>query len=195
MTSQLESTPRKMYWSDDVRGTRLCPDCHAKLVPRPQTYLLILRHAKYTDTHLAGSDGGHFCPACPVVVLDRKQFDAYAATSSDARAGSSYLVPGLVDLSAVPEDKADLPFDELDNPLPLVMFTNLQQSPETGDPALVSGSPAPSSSWPARRQARTASSSRPSARAGCPCGPPGNSLATIVFRPANEERVAAPPHL
>ena len=141
MTSQLESTPRKMYWSDDVRGTRLCPDCHAKLVPRPQTYLLILRHAKYTATHLAGSAGGHFCPACPVVVLDRKQFDDYAATSSDARAGSSYLAPGLVDLSAVPEDKADLPFDELDNPLPLVMFTNLQQGPEPEDPALVSGDP------------------------------------------------------
>jgi len=25
----------------------------------------------------------------------------------------------------VPEDKKDLPFDEVDNPLPLVMFTNL----------------------------------------------------------------------
>ena len=123
--SDPESTPRKMYWSDDVRGTRLCPDCHARLVPEPQTYLLVVRHGKSLDSRLVGSDGGHFCPACPVVVLDRKQFNAYAAMGPALRGGSSYVVPGLLDLSAVPEDKRDLPFDEPDNPLPLVMFTNL----------------------------------------------------------------------
>jgi len=125
MTSQPESTPRKMYWSDDVRGTRLCPDCHARLVPQPQTYLLNMRHGKSTDSHLAGNAGGHFCPTCPVVVLDRKQFDDYAAASPVVCAGSDYRVLGLLDLSAVPEDRRDLPFDEVDNPLPLVMFTNL----------------------------------------------------------------------
>ena len=48
---------------------------------------------------------------------------------SAIRAGSSYLAPGLLDLSAAPENKEDLPFDEADNPLPLVMFSNLQQRP------------------------------------------------------------------
>jgi len=126
MIGDPEPTPRKMYWSDDVRGTRLCPDCHARLVPEPQTYLLVVRHGKSLDSRLVGSDGGFFCPACPVVVLDRKQFDEYLKMGSAIRAGSSYLVPGLLDLSAVPEDKRDLPFDEADNPLPLVMFANLQ---------------------------------------------------------------------
>ena len=125
MMGEPESTPRKMYWSDDVRGTRLCPDCHARLVPEPQTYLLVVRHGKSLDSRLVGSDGGYFCPACPVVVLDRKQFDAYVAMGPALRAGSSYLVPGLIDLSAVPEDEEDLRFDEVDNPLPLVMFSNL----------------------------------------------------------------------
>jgi hypothetical protein len=32
---------------------------------------------------------------------------------------------GIVDLEAVPEEKKDIPFDEEDNPLPLVEFTNL----------------------------------------------------------------------
>ena len=130
--SDPESTPRKMYWSDDVRGTRLCPDCHARLVPEPQTYLLVVRHGKSLDSRLVGSDGGHFCPACPVVVLDRKQFNAYAAMGPALRGGSSYVVPGLLDLSAVPEDTEDLPFDEADNPLPLVMFSNLEQRSQTG---------------------------------------------------------------
>jgi hypothetical protein len=121
-----EPTPRKMYWSSDVRGTRLCPDCHARLVPKQRTYLLVVRHGKSLDSRLVGSAGGYFCPACPVVVLDRRQFNDYVAASPDLRAGSSYVVPGLLDLSAVPKDKRDLPFDEADNPLPLLMFTNLQ---------------------------------------------------------------------
>ena len=88
------------------------------------------------DSQIVGSVGGHFCTchfctACPVVVLDRARFDDYAATSSAAGTASDYLVLGLVDLSAVPEDKRCLPFDEVNNPLPLVMFTNLQQSPKT----------------------------------------------------------------
>jgi len=125
MIGEPEPTPRKMYWSDDVRGTRLCPDCHARLVPKQRAYLLVVRHGKSLDSRLVGSAGGHFCPACPVVVLDRKQFNDYVAASPDIRAGSSYMVAGLLDLSAVPEDKRDSPFDEVDNPLPLVRFSNL----------------------------------------------------------------------
>lgn len=129
MTSRLSSTPRKMYWSDHVRGSRQCPDCEGALVPERQSYLLVLRHGKSMDSRIVGSAGGHFCTTCPVVVLDRSQFDDYAATSPGVQAGSDYLVLGVVDLSAVPEDKRHLPFDEVDNPLPLVMFTNLGQSP------------------------------------------------------------------
>ena len=131
MMSEPESTPRKMYWSDAARGTRLCPDCHARLVPEPQTYLLVVRHGKSLDSRLVGSDGGYFCPACPVVVLDRRQFNEYLKMDPALSAGSSYVVPGLLDLSAVPEDKKDSPFDEVDNPLPLVMFSNLQQRSQT----------------------------------------------------------------
>ena len=131
MIGDPEPTPRKMYWSDDVRGTRLCPDSHARLVPKQRAYLLVVRHGKSLDSRLVGSAGGHFCPACPVVVLDRKQFNDYVAASPDIRAGSFYMVPGLLDLSAVPEGKRDSPFDEVDNPLPLVMFSNRQQRPWT----------------------------------------------------------------
>ena len=131
MTSQPESTPKKMYWSDNAHGTKRCPGCQTALVPKHHSYLMVLRHGESMDSRIVGSVGGHFCTACPVVVLDRARFDDYAATSSAVRTASDYLVLGLVDLSAVPEDKRCLPFDEVNNPLPLVMFTNLQQSPKT----------------------------------------------------------------
>ncbi|MDO9557872.1 MAG: hypothetical protein Q7J82_09920 [Coriobacteriia bacterium] len=131
MKSQSESTPKKMYWSDNVRGTRQCPDCQTALVPKCHSYLMVLRHGESMDSRIVGSGGGHFCTACPVVVLDRARFDDYAATTRAARTASDYVVLGLVDLSAVPEDKRHLPFDEVNNPLPLVMFTNLHQSLET----------------------------------------------------------------
>jgi hypothetical protein len=95
------------------------------MVPKACSYLLVLRNVTSMDAHIVGSAGGNFCPACPVVVLDRDQFNDYAAMNPTLRAGSTYLMPGLVDLSVVPEDKRHLPFDEADNPLPLVMFTNL----------------------------------------------------------------------
>ena len=120
-----------MYWSDNAHGTKRCPDCRTALVPKSHTYLMVVRHGESIDSRIVGSVGGHFCTACPVVVLDRARFDDYAATSRAARTVSNYLVLGLVDLSAVPEDKRCLPFDEINNPLPLVMFTNLPQSPET----------------------------------------------------------------
>ena len=132
MTNRSESTPKKMYWSDDSRGTKQCPDCQTALVPKSHSYLMVLRHGKSMDSQIVGSAGGYFCTACPVVVLDKVRFDDYAAMSPAARAGSSYAVLGLVDLSAVPEDKKHLPFDEVNNPLPLVMFTNPHQGPETG---------------------------------------------------------------
>lgn len=131
MTSQSGPAPRKMYWSDDVRGTTQCPDCKTALAPTRQSYLMVLRRGKAMDGQIVGSGGGYFCTACPVVVLDRARFDDYAAMSRAARAGSSYLVLGLVDLSAVPDNKKHLPFDHANNPLPLVMFTNLQQGPES----------------------------------------------------------------
>jgi len=125
------ATPKKMYWSDSVRGTTQCPDCQAALIPQQHSYLMVLRHGESMDSQIVGSVGGHFCPACPVVVLERARFDEYAATSRAAGTASDYVVLGLVDLSAVPEDKSRLPFDEVDNPLPLIMFTNLHQNRET----------------------------------------------------------------
>ena len=57
-----------------------------------------------------------------MVVIDSEVFrnclDSVAPPSREA----DFAVLGIVDLSAVPDDKRHLPFDEQHNPLPLVEF-------------------------------------------------------------------------
>jgi hypothetical protein len=64
-----------------------------------------------------------------VVVLDGDTFDGYALAAQDSGNGGDFVVVGLVDLSAVPKDKRHLPFDDRTNPVPVVMFTNLEDGP------------------------------------------------------------------
>ncbi len=119
------SLPRKMYWSDEVGGLSLCPDCHVALESEHHTYTVATRRAGDIDMYFVGNPGGHFCGNCPVVVLDREEFvRGVSAAVRDAH-GMDYTVLGLVDLEAIPKDKRHLPFDEDTNPIPLVEFTDV----------------------------------------------------------------------
>ncbi|HIJ73481.1 MAG TPA: hypothetical protein HPP83_05195 [Candidatus Hydrogenedentes bacterium] len=118
------SLPRKMYWSDEVNGCAVCPDCGAPLESEHHTYVIATRTDGYTDSYLIGNDGGHFCGECPVVVLDHDQFERFAAMAAGTAKGVDYIVMGLVDLGAVPEDKRKVPLGDDANPLPLVKFAN-----------------------------------------------------------------------
>lgn len=118
------SLPRKMYWSDEVGGYVTCPACGAPLECEQHTYVLATRRSGDMDFHLVGNTAGHFCEECPVVVLDRDEFERFVTYVVQITGGIEYIVMGMVDLDAVPEDKRCLPFDDDTNPVPLVQFTS-----------------------------------------------------------------------
>jgi hypothetical protein len=118
------SVPRKMYWSDHVGGTARCPDCGTALEQERHTYCVGARHRGSTEGFVIGSNAGHFCAKCPVVVLDRNEIRTLAALSLGFGSDVQVVVLGIVDLDAVPKEKAHLPFDQETNPMPLVTFTN-----------------------------------------------------------------------
>jgi len=77
---------------------------------------------------MVGNTAGHFCEKCPLVVLDREEFKRLAmiaAVAAVATDSVEFVVLGIVDLDAVPEEKRGHPFDDDKNPVPLVRFTNV----------------------------------------------------------------------
>lgn len=116
------SVPRTMYMSCDVGGTSVCPQCAELLEPEDHTYLIGIRYSDgETGASLVGGEGGYFCPGCPTIVLSDKKFAEFASLSADGTV-SAFTAIGAVDLDAVPEEKSHLPFDEDENPIPLVEF-------------------------------------------------------------------------
>lgn len=116
------STPRRMYWSDEVGGCSRCPQCSGHLLLERHSYYVAVRRGGRIEGFLVGNDGGHFCRGCPVVVIDSEVFRDCLESASAPPRGAEFAVLGIVDLSAVPEDRRHLPFDEQHNPLPLVKF-------------------------------------------------------------------------
>jgi hypothetical protein len=120
------SIPRQMYWSTDVKNSKICPRCGISLEKEYHSYIIIVRIKKETEQFAVGTDGGYFCPECPVVVLDRDNFIKLASVglSSTGYDESSIglAVAGIVDMDAIPEDKRDKPLGTEDNPIPLVQF-------------------------------------------------------------------------
>jgi len=118
------SIPRKMFWSTDVGGTDLCPQCHGRLENESHGYLLFVQEAGDIQPFIVGNDKGYFCACCPVVVLDYDTFANSAIVGNPSSDSFEFAVAGLVDFSAVPQEKSDIPLGDDDNPIPLVKFTN-----------------------------------------------------------------------
>ncbi len=118
------SLPRKMYWSDEIGSHACCPDCGAPLESEHHTYMMVTRRKGSVDSYMVGNDAGHFCCTCAVAVLDREEFERFVTLAARTTDGVDYIMLGIVDLDAIPEDKRNLPFDDDTNPIPLVPFTN-----------------------------------------------------------------------
>jgi hypothetical protein len=122
------SIPRKMFWSDKLVNRKKCPLCHSALENEYHTYGMAAVSGMETTTFITGNDSGSFCPKCPVVVLDRKGFEQVMEDIAEERPGWGmsgalrYIVIGLVDTEAVPEDKRHLPPGDEDNPIQVVEF-------------------------------------------------------------------------
>src|SRR5262245_55431514 len=133
------SIPRKMFWSDKLVNKKKCPLCHSALENEYHTYMMVTRSGGETTPFITGNDSGAFCPECPVVVLDRKGFERIieaAAEKPDREISGAiqFVVLGIVDIEAVPEDKRHLPLGDDDNPLPLVEFlTEIDMANRSGE--------------------------------------------------------------
>ncbi len=121
------SISRQMYWSTDVKNSKICAKCGSSLEQEYYSYVMLVRIKNEIEQFAVGTDGGYFCPKCPVVVLDMDNFIklASAALASTGCNTSSldFTVAGIVDMDAVPEDKKDKPLGTEDNPIPLVPFS------------------------------------------------------------------------
>jgi hypothetical protein len=77
------------------------------------------------DTFMISGDFGWCCENCPTVVINPAKVEEMLSFSKPGwDTGEAFAVLGLVDLSAVPEDKSHLPLGDEDNPIPLVEFTD-----------------------------------------------------------------------
>lgn len=125
------SRPRRRYWQADLATPDVCPECQQPLEQDYHTYLLAVKHQREMESFMVGSDAGYFCPTCPVVVLDAEAFWKSSQVGLGATP-DAMSVAGLIDFDAIPEDKHDCVLGEDDNPIPLVEFLNLNQSPRKG---------------------------------------------------------------
>ena len=112
--------PRRMYWDYQVADPKRCPKCNAELIQDTQSYAILIDKEKQQESYVLGTDGGHFCPECPVVVLDSNNFREMLM--ADGGNAEHVRVVGLVNLNAIPDDKADEPLGTDDNPVPVVEF-------------------------------------------------------------------------
>ncbi|MBU4374257.1 MAG: SEC-C domain-containing protein [Euryarchaeota archaeon] len=134
------SISRQMYWSTDVKNSKICPKCGSSLEKEYHSYVMLVRIKKEFEHFAVGTDGGYFCPECPVVVLDRDNFIELASVGLEStgynESSIGLAVAGIVDMDAVPEDKKDKPLGTEDNPIPLVPFSeskeDAQGSKKTG---------------------------------------------------------------
>ncbi len=141
--NQLEPTiditiPRECIYRvfEDVPGP--CPRCGTGLQQSSQTYLVATRHGRtMADPFIIGSDFGWFCPDCPTVVINPHEVKEYLSFGKpDWDIGPEFGVMGVIDLAAIPPDKANVPLGEDDNPIPLVEFTNVSSEEEAGSKQL-----------------------------------------------------------
>ena len=111
------SKPKRMYWKHQVASVSHCPECQGPLVEEFQSYLFCVKNGREMDSFATGTDGGFFCPQCPVVVLDGDKFDQMANVTGQS---GQWAVAGIINLDAVEDEYALLDTDE--NPIPLVEF-------------------------------------------------------------------------
>ncbi len=126
------SIPRKMFWSNKITNSKLCPNCNAKLKREYHTYLVGTRKRNNYETFITGNDDGYFCPNCDIVVLDWDEFARLVSVFSKFSNSVEFAVLGIVDTNAIPKDKKSIPLGNDDNPIPLVRFTNLSERRKSG---------------------------------------------------------------
>ena len=93
--------------------------------------MIAVRDPHGVHPFIVGNDAGYFCLQCSTIVLDHTAFTQCAQSVLDREDQAQFVVLGLVDLEAIPEEKSSVPLGDDDNPIPLVKFTNIAQGQKT----------------------------------------------------------------
>lgn len=115
------SQPKRRYYSNEC-GIELCPECGSELLEENCTILLCVKSISEEAEFLTNHSGSHFCRNCPVVVFDVDQLEQAAKYAIRENHNIRYIIEGIVNLDAIPEEKNRLEIGGVDNPLPLVRF-------------------------------------------------------------------------
>ena len=119
----------KLFMSDEVYSTKICPVCNSKTQNEYRSYMVAIEEKGKRDALMMGGKVGFFCPNCPVVVLETETIEEMIASytqNEDFR----YVVMGIVDMDAVPEDKRAVPLGDDDNPIPLIGVDIVSNRPQ-----------------------------------------------------------------
>jgi hypothetical protein len=57
MSTHTASTPRRIYWSEDVGGVADCPECRGRLTEHRHSYLMVVRKGRRMDSFVVGGQG------------------------------------------------------------------------------------------------------------------------------------------
>lgn len=113
--------PRRDYYSRDV-NLDTCPECGAETIAEGSTVLLAVKSTTNQGEFMTNNVGSHFCSTCPVVIFDSFLVEQAAAIGIRKGRGLKYMILGMVDIDAIPEEKKHLEIGTDENPVPIVQF-------------------------------------------------------------------------
>jgi hypothetical protein len=115
------SKRRRRYFSEDC-GLDLCPECGNTLIADNCTVVIAAKSDIDEGEFISNATGSHFCSSCPVVVFDTEKIEQAVSFGLRGDSNVRYMVAGIVDFKAIPEEKRHIPIGSDDNPVPLVKF-------------------------------------------------------------------------
>ena len=115
------SVPRRRYYSEDC-GLSSCPECGLLLIEDKCTVIIAAKSDTDEGEFMSNLTGSHFCNSCPVIVFDSDKIEQAARLGIRGDTNLRYLVGGIVDFNAIPQEKRHLDIGIDGNPVPLVHF-------------------------------------------------------------------------
>jgi len=115
------SIPRRRYYSEDC-GLTSCPECGLPLIKDNCTVIIAAKSDTDEGEFMSNLTGSHFCKSCPVVVFDSDKIEQAARLGIRGDVNLRYLIGGIVNFNAIPEEKRHLEIGIEGNPVPLVHF-------------------------------------------------------------------------
>ena len=115
------SIPRRRYYSEEC-GLASCPECGLPLIEDSCTVIIAAKSDTDEGEFMSNMTGSHFCNSCPVVVFDSDKIEQAARHGMRGDANLRYVIGGIIDFNAIPQEKRHLEMGIDGNPVPLVNF-------------------------------------------------------------------------